>query len=145
MCVPSEKQHLKDSETDFPYIPELQKTDNTGIILNDRKCFRSFLISTLGSFTHGFQRHEQKNDPGQVGLVKEAELSFICMAGPVLSVWGIFKMGLQVILVLTDSNRTLPSLHSLPINKTYPKFSIDSLAACYSLQAPNCNSSAVLV
>lgn len=67
-----------DRETDVLQTPDLQKTDNTEIFLNDRELARGCPISTLGNCAYGLQSHEQEiNDPGQVGLTKGAELSFV--------------------------------------------------------------------
>ena len=40
MHVPSGKQNVR-TETAFPQMPDLQKTDNTGIFLNGRQLVRS--------------------------------------------------------------------------------------------------------
>lgn len=38
----------------FPQSCDLQKSDNTGIFLNDTELVRGCLKSTLGSFDYGF-------------------------------------------------------------------------------------------
>ena len=46
---------------------------NTRIFLNDRALVSGYLRPVLGnslSFAYDFQRHKQKNDPGQVSLAK---------------------------------------------------------------------------
>ena len=136
--VPSEKQ--KEWKTDFLIY---RKLIYIGIFLNDRELNRVCLISTLESFCLWFPEAWMGNDSGWIGLAKWAELSFVCMTELVLSARGICKASLSV-LILTNSNKTLPSLHSLSINTAYPKPSADSSSvACYSLYVLNCNSSAI--
>ena len=43
------KTKLKDQETDFLLMPDLQKTSNIGVFLNDKDFVRGCLISTLGN------------------------------------------------------------------------------------------------
>lgn len=62
------------------------------------------------------------------------------MTGLVLSARGIFKASLCLFYILTNSNGTLPSLHSLPKNNAYPKLSVHSPLVCYSVHGLNCSS-----
>ena len=39
MCL--QKYNFKDWEADFPYVPDLLKTDNLGIFLNDSELFKN--------------------------------------------------------------------------------------------------------
>lgn len=60
---------LKDWEADFPYKPDLQKIDTIGIFLNDRELVKVCLISAMGNFLNGFQRHEKEMI--HVGLISQ--------------------------------------------------------------------------
>lgn len=72
------KIKFKDWKTDFLWMSDLQKVNNTEIFLYDMELVKGYPISTLGSFAFGLQRHEQEtNDPFLVGLKKGAELSLV--------------------------------------------------------------------
>ena len=45
-----------------------------------------------------------RDDPGQTGLIKWAELSFACVTGLILSAQEVFQAGLCLLWILTDSN-----------------------------------------
>ena len=57
------------------------------------------------------------DDPGQDGLTKWAELSFVSVTGLILSAQEVFKAGLHLLFILTDSNWTTPQLFTFPVHK----------------------------
>lgn len=86
--VSSEKQNLKDSETD---LPDLQKTKDVSSLLNDRELDRGCLISTFRVFAYDFLRQEQKL----------AALSFACYLDWFCPL-GVFS---KLVLLAHDFNR----------------------------------------
>ena len=76
-----------------------------------------------------------RDDPSWVTLTKWAEQNFVCVTRLILSSQKVFKAYLCLSFILTDSDWTLPSLHSLPINTSFPKLWPDSsisLLVCLS-------------
>lgn len=58
-CFPRDTKR-KGCEINFLWSPDLQKTDNIGLLSNNGELVSGYTLLTLGNFASGFPRYEQE-------------------------------------------------------------------------------------